>query len=337
VRFWAFLITAVALVDVAVAVQPLDMPVSLLGIGPRSSIVVELPDAVAGVIHVNDRDPGVYVVDFGPMAATVTPARFEAGPHVHLIQEVVLSSVSLSTGGSALRVQVKHRAPASRSVRLEGRRGYVDFTAQTEPGSPTLASVRQPASVGATKDLLGRAEFLAQVPDVKKLEALRRDLLRYGNSEPDASARPPGERRDATLTQLDGYIAQARQRQLAVDARLLRQEQTDEYRGQLRSAAAALDRMERALQPRQPGLDPVPALEEAAAEVALRFRSLEAPAELVAAHARLRTHAQEIARAVAALRETPRHLRAARTPEASAAITRARTAVTEALAFASSR
>jgi hypothetical protein len=363
VRRPALVIMAVALAGVALAGQPHGTRVSLLSAGPRDSIVVEFPDPVAVATEVKDGDPGMFVVDFGPMAAPVVPGRFQAGPDVRLVREVIVSNVSLSTGGTALRVEVKLRAPAPESVRLAGKRAYIDFTAQDVTRAPIIASGRQPAPVAAVpttgdadsevttraleprprsddewrKSLLHRAESLAQAPDVRGLEALRRELLREVGPETPGAIRPSDHGRDAALLQLDEYLAQARQRQLAVDGRLLRQAQTEKYRDELLSAAAVLDRMERALLSRQPAVDPDAALDATAAELAFRITSLDAPTDLAAAHTSLRTRLQEVVTAIAAQSTAPGNLRATRILEATASIARARSVVTDMLVTTSSR
>ena len=82
----------------------------------------------------------------------------------------------------------------------------------------TATAATPVAPVAAASSIIGRAEALAGVPDVKGLERLKAEVIE-GRSASDDVARSTV---DAAVGRLDSLLAEARKRQLLADARLFR-------------------------------------------------------------------------------------------------------------------
>ncbi len=219
--------------------EPAVARVSLLRGEVRTSVVVDLPDAAGQATEVLSLDDRSFSVEIGPVRRRVVAQNLEAARSSPLVRQVMVRGIPQPGDAMLVRVEVKAQIPVSGRVRTAGRRVYLDLqpiqTLSGTPGapdrlgpdsaSPPPSSLPDPPSDGSwDSGLLRRARALAERPDVIGLMRLRAELLQHrGWTEDEA---PPGHNRgDRVLAQLDLYLNQARQRQLLIDGRLLRQAQ----------------------------------------------------------------------------------------------------------------
>jgi hypothetical protein len=247
---------AVSLALVLVAMRPPSFAQSrpaiervfLLTAGERASVVVETGHEVERTA-VAEGTPGVFVVDLGAMRGPVRTQRFRAVTP-HLVREVTILGASTPGSPAAVRVRVDLAEAAAGSVRVAGKRVYLDFapphasarqagrSSDADPGprfgsdglrgpGPTAppAAARAlpvgdraaptPDRSAAAATLLDRVETLALRPDVKGIERLRAQWL----ADAPTSETDDG---DETLARLDAFLEEARRIQLREDARRLR-------------------------------------------------------------------------------------------------------------------
>ena len=191
--------------------------------------------------------------------------------------------------------------------------------------SPPTESVRNSpvSSFGASgtdsqgTDVLERARALAQLPDVKGIERLRADQLKR--------TKLADPRQDPVVVALDRSLDEARQLQLSVDARGLRQSQAEEYREAMLGMIPDLDETSAALAAWSIGAGTRPD-SRASAALASRLRALEPPSEIATAHERLRLSLESLTKALASSGAADP---AAQASEALAAITQAKGALQE--------
>jgi hypothetical protein len=218
--------------------EPAVARVSLLRGEVRTSVVVDLHDAAGQATELLSLDDRSFSVEIGPVRQRVVAQNLEAARSSPLVREVTVRGIPQPGDVMMVRVEVKAQMPVSGRVRTAGRRVYLDLqpvqALAGTPGAPDRLgpdsapppqSLPNPPSDGSwDSGLLRRASALAERPDVMGLLRLRAELLQHrGWTEEEA---PPGHNRgDRVLAQLDLYLDRARQRQLLIDRRLLRQAQ----------------------------------------------------------------------------------------------------------------
>jgi hypothetical protein len=291
--------------------------VVLLPAGNRVSVLLELGNDVTRAVRLPGTDDRAFEVEIGPLQRPVVAENLSAAPTSPIVSEVSVRGDS-NDGATVARVLVKGRRPMSGSVRVSGRRVYLDFAPRLgvagtppvevakapAPASSSSLPSRQPAGSGprpgrsgsealvqptgseprtalSDDEVLAQAQALAQRPDVKGLERLVTDLLRRSGRAADRAAEDP------LVSQLSRYLEQARQLQLTIDAQLLRQEQENRYRVAILPVLAELDRNSAALAAWADGSRLSPAIPELIRRLDARVRTVEPPSEMASAHGRL--------------------------------------------------
>jgi hypothetical protein len=101
--------------------------VLLVGAPDRLSLVLELQSEPREV-RSRRPDASTLEIDAGPMAAPAHPQRWGAPNGVHLVESVVVESLSAQGGLNYLRARLALPEFAKANVRTEGTRVYVDLT-----------------------------------------------------------------------------------------------------------------------------------------------------------------------------------------------------------------
>jgi hypothetical protein len=276
--------------------------VYLLPVGNnRASVVVELETAGGQAKIVDIKDAGSFVVDIGPLPGPVDARVLRAAPSAPLVREVVVRGMSGSSHETVARVQVGLRSPAAGSLRVAGRRIYIDFAPENtrSPVTPAAPLSQPPpivSRVESDEDVLAQARDLASVPNVKGLADLKARVIRLrGSQKPQAGA----ETGDQLLARIDTYLVEAQKLQLAKDAQLFqRAPQSGSYRSTLQRAVSDLDAIDTAF---QPDIDAatLTRLQIEAVQLANRLQSISAPSELATAHRQLSDATAALAAALA--------------------------------------
>jgi hypothetical protein len=270
--------------------QPAVRGVYLLPVGNRASIVVELESAGGQATVVDVDDAAAFAVDIGPVAGSVAAQVLRAAASAPLVQEVVVRGMSHSTDKTIVRVQVALRSAAAGSVRVSGRRVYIDFAPHgarplLTPPAPPIPPAQVVDRLESDEDLLARARALASIPDVKGLVDLKARVIRLRGDTGTSSA-PDVEARAQLLARIDAYLAEAQKLQLAKDARLFqRVQQVGDYRSALQQAVSDLSTIDTAFRSGNVEATTLSELQITAVQLATRLHAIEAPADLALAHA----------------------------------------------------
>ena len=163
--------------------------VSLLTARDRVSLVFELTGEPADVAT-RRVSAAVLELDAGPVVAPVRPTSFMAPPGVRFVMGVSIQAASGASGRLKARITLLERARSS--VRVLGRRVYVDFSPDSQPlisrpperaaSSKTLPptgapSVAVPAAAATPAAPRGEAYRAAVEPAVERFEQLMPFLL----------------------------------------------------------------------------------------------------------------------------------------------------------------
>jgi hypothetical protein len=120
-----------------------------IGAHDRVSLVLEMTGQV-GHAFLSRVDPTTVVVDAGPIAAPVTAQELTADPALPCIAAASVQGSRDSAGQSIARVRVTLRDSCAGTVRVAGRRVYVDATRKEPNPLPAAPSVEASITTATT-------------------------------------------------------------------------------------------------------------------------------------------------------------------------------------------
>ena len=112
----------------------------LLSPNGRASVLIEGDVDAPVVRRVSASADGTFVVEIGPVQGHVPPRMLVAAETSPLVGEVTLQELSRAGDGPVRQVTVTTRASAIGSVRISGRRIYLDFDTPAPTPVPLVST-----------------------------------------------------------------------------------------------------------------------------------------------------------------------------------------------------
>src|SRR6185436_11548058 len=124
-RLPSLLLVAVACATVTLRADDVVTRVVMLPMSDRTTIVVELKNAVDRVEEV-PADSSSVIVEAGPVSAAIQPQDLTPARSSSHVSGVTLASVTRSDGTTYLRVRLGTRGAVDHHLRSQGSRIYMD-------------------------------------------------------------------------------------------------------------------------------------------------------------------------------------------------------------------
>ena len=230
--------------------------ITLLPVGSRASLVVEIDDAVTTATAIEATDDRAVAVEIGPVRGRVRNQLLQAPGNSPLVSQVRVRGVTHGNDGTVITIYVTAKTPVSGSVRQAPGRVYIDLVPRdasraaapdsrdttarqrAQPAAPvpvrqapvpaTTTATRSPGNAAgpsasrepppALTDVENRAAEYAGKGDVRSLERLKTELqVRRATA---VAAATDTTDVDTTITHVDWFAVAARQNRLAADAAL---------------------------------------------------------------------------------------------------------------------
>src|SRR5436190_6579233 len=131
------------------AAEPSLMRVYVVPSAGQLSLVVEMSDE-ARRVSTQQATATVLLLEAGPLAAPLQRQILNAPSGLSLLQQVAVDEGTTDTNEHVLRLRITMKRPAPSSVRIVGRRIYVDFSAGD--GVMPLATAQPPIAAAAREE-----------------------------------------------------------------------------------------------------------------------------------------------------------------------------------------
>lgn len=131
----------------AFAAEPSLMRVVVVPSAGQLSLVVEMSDEARSV-STQQASPTELLLEAGPVAVPVTRQILNAPSGLSLLQQVAVDEGTSGANEHLLRLRVTMKRPAPSTVRVVGRRIYIDFMAAEASAAPVRVPPRVAAAAG---------------------------------------------------------------------------------------------------------------------------------------------------------------------------------------------
>jgi len=143
----------------AIAAEPSVMRVAVVPSAGQMSLVVELSDEARSV-STQQVTPTQLLVEAGPIALPLKRQLLDAPSGLTLLQRVSVDEGTTEAKEHVLRLGVTMKRPAPSSVRVVGRRVYIDFMVADAPApvaATTSAAVPVQSQLGPARPVANRS------------------------------------------------------------------------------------------------------------------------------------------------------------------------------------